>query len=412
MKPKRKVLLLLYTVTGYIDSETRDITVQAYNETEAVNQVKRKFGEDRIMILRVNPASSPALTFLQFKQKVNSRELEFFCRQMHALIAAGVTMLESLNAIADQTDKKFFKSALLDIADNIRDGLSLSGAFQKHSNIFPPVFCSMVAAAEETGALDDAMNDLAEHFAGEARFWGRMRQATAYPAIVTGLSMLEVLVLFTFVVPKFADFLTSENVPLPASTRLLLFLSARFNLILPAAIACFFIFALIFKKMWQDEKFRYYMEQVFVRIPVIGRLMTRAAAARVCRTLSLMIRVGVPVTSALAVTARVSGFTSFKREIQMAQEGVREGQRLCDALKKSRWLPSISLKMIAVGENSGRLDKMLNHAAALFEVEMEMMMQKIPTIAEASLIIVVGGIVLFILIAVYTPIFSIYQAIH
>ncbi|WP_194174748.1 type II secretion system F family protein [Desulfofundulus thermobenzoicus] len=404
---------MLYTVTGYIDSETREITVEAHSKIEAVIQVKQKFGEDRITVLRVRPATNAALSgFLPFRSKVGSRELEFFCRQMHALLAAGVTILEALNAIAEQTDKKNFKSALLDIVNDVRDGLSLSSAFQKHPGIFPPVFCNMVAAAEETGALDDAMNDLAEHFAGEARFWGRIRQAAAYPAIVAGLSVLEVLVLFTFVVPKFADLLTSVNVPLPASTRFLLFLSARFNLILPAAIACSFIAVFIFRKMWLDEKIRYYMEQVFARIPVIGRLMTRAAAARVCRTLGLMIRVGVPVTQALAVTARVSGFTSFKREILAAQDGVREGQRLCDALKKSRWLPPISLKMIAVGESSGRLDEMLSHAADLFEVEVEMMMQKIPTIAEASLIIIVGGIVLFILIAVYTPIFSIYKTIH
>lgn len=401
---------MLYSVTGYIDSETREITVEAHNETEAANQVRQRFGENRVTILRVKPAVRP--TLLLFKKKVSSRELEFFCRQLHALIAAGVTMLEALNAIAEQTDKKVFRDVLLDIVNDVRDGLSLSSAFQKHFSIFPPIFCNMVAAAEETGTLDDAMNDLAEHFAGESRFWGQIRQAVTYPAIVVGLSVLEVLVLFTFVVPKFASMLTSANVPLPASTRLLLLLSARFDLILPAALACLFVVAYICQKMWRDEKIRYHMEQVFVRMPVVGRLVSRAAAARVCRALSLMVRAGVPVTRALDVTAGVSGFTSFKREILTAQDGVREGRRLCDALKKSRWLPPISRKMISVGESSGRLEEMLSHAAALFEMEVEMMMQRIPTIAETSLIIIVGGIVLFILIAVYTPIFSIYKTIH
>ncbi|MCL6478541.1 MAG: type II secretion system F family protein [Peptococcaceae bacterium] len=401
---------MVYSVEGYIGNTPQQITVEAGSREEAAARVVQKIGEGRMTILRVRPASQRTnINFLAFWKKVGIRDLEFFCRQMHALLSSGVTALGAINAIAQQTEKPALKKALLSISGNIREGFPLSLSFQGYPDIFPAVFCSAVAAAEEAGVLSEIMSRLAEHFSHEARFWERMRQAAAYPSIVATLALVEVVALFTYIVPKFSELLKSSNIMLPASTQFLFNMSS--GIVFPMVLGLFAVLLYSVRHLWKNKKTRRYLELFLTRIPVLGRLFSRSAVARVCRTLALMLKVGIPATQALNIAARVAGFSSLKRELEYIQEAIREGKSMAEAFSKSRWLPATGIEMLSVGESAGRLDEMLEHAASLLETEVEALTQKLPPLTEATLVIMLGGIILFVLIAIYSPMFDVYQTI-
>lgn len=404
---------MLYTVKACVGDSLRRITVEAGSKEDAVRQVVERLGEGRATILGVAPVEKGlALDALKFWERVGPRDLEFFCRQMHAMLAAGITVVEAVESIASRTEKKSLKEALEMAADSVREGFPLSAAFRANPRVFPPILYYTLTAAEETGALDDAMKSLAEHFLREARFKERMRQAMAYPSLVVVLVLAEVIGLFTFVVPRFVKLLKSSGASLPLPTRLLLAFASNINSVFAATALLIVSLALILKFSWKNESARKKIEAFFLKTPVLGRLVSRSAAAHVCRSMALMLRVGIPIVRVLEIANRMAVFTTFGEEILSARDSVRQGGSLAGAFSASKWLPQTSVKMMAVGESSGRLDEMLEHSADLFETEVDLLMQKLPPVTEAVLVVLVGGMVLFVLLSVFLPILSIYKTIH
>lgn len=404
---------MLYRVTAYVSGIPRTVMVESGSTTEAAEQVRKRLGEDRVLVAHVAPASKEfSLEMFKFWDRVGPRDLELFCRRFHALVSAGVTTLEALETVAAQTEKNSLKKALLQVADNVREGFSLAAAFRGFPHVFPAVFNHTVAAAEESGALEEALLSLAAHFEREARFKEKLRQAMAYPAVVACFAFLVAMGLFVFVVSKFALLLQDTDVPLPALTRVMMGISAHAGLIILFLAGTFLAGVPLFRVLWQKEIVRSRLEAVFARVPVLGKIISRTAAARVCRSLSLMSKVGVPLVRALEIAQGVASFSSFQKELKDAGEAVREGKSLADALSRSRWFPPTGVKMVVVGENSGRLSEMLDQAASLFETEVDLLVQKLPPLVEAGMVVFVGGLVLFVLLSLFLPIFSMYQTVR
>jgi type II secretory pathway component PulF len=404
---------VLYRVAVYVSGTRREVVVDARDPVEAAKQVQKRLGKDRTLVARVTPVSREfSLEAFKFWDRVGPRDLDLLCRRLHALVSAGVTTLEALETVTSQTEKASLRRALRQVADNVREGFSLSAAFRGFPYVFPAVFCHTVAAAEESGALEESLVSLTAHFEREARFKEKLSQATAYPAVVACFALAVALVLFLFVVPKFALLLKGAGVPLPAPTRLMLAASAHAG---PAALSLFGALLLgvpLLRALWRREGVRSGLESLLARVPVLGKLVSRSAAARVCRSLAVMARVGVPLVRALEVAEGVASFGSFKRELRAARETVREGRPLAAAFSGSKWLPTTGVKMVAVGEESGRLGEMLDQAASLFETEADLLMQKLPPLAEAGMVVCVGGLVLFTLLSLFLPIFSVYQTVR
>lgn len=404
---------MLYRVTVYVSEAPKTLVVESGNAVEAAKQVRKKLGEDRTLVTRVVPASREfSLEVFKFWNRVGPRDLELFCRRFHALISAGVTTLEALEIVASQTEKNSLKKALLQVANNVREGFSLVVAFRGFPRVFPAVFSHTVAAAEESGALEDALLSLAAHFEREAQFKEKLRQAMAYPAVVACFAFLVAAGLFTFIIPKFATLLQSADVPLPALTRVMMNISAHMGLIILFLVGAALVGIPLFRHLWQKEGVRSRLEVIFIRLPVLGKVVSRAAAARVCRSLSLMTRVGVPMVRALEVTRGVASFSLLRKELGNAAESVREGKSLADALSRSRWFPPTGVKMAAVGENSGRLSEMMDQSASLFETEVDLLVQKLPPLVEAGMVVFVGGLVLLVMLSLFLPIFSMYQTVN
>lgn len=400
---------MIFKVSGYTESQLRVITVDAENAQNAVEQVNNKLGEGRITIIKVKQEKQRLK--IEIGKKVKRQELEFFCRQMASLLSSGITILDALNAIAEQTEKPVFKNALLTISDNVKDGFSLSSSFQSFPNIFSNIFCSLIAAAEDTGSIDEIFIDLADHYNREDKFQRKIKQALAYPAIIMLLATIEVLGIFTFIIPRFAGLLQSSQVPLPKSTLFLLSISNNFGIIFIMLTLVLIGGGYLLRLLWSNDKSRKKIEMIIIKTPILGRLSKLIALARVCHTISLMIKVGIPINQVLSVTSRVSGYLLFADEINKAQEEIREGKSPYQAFKDSKWFTSVALKMIDVGEKSGHLNNMLEHTADLYDLEIDTIMQRIPTIAETSMLIIIGFVVLIVLYSIYSPIFSIYQTI-
>jgi len=398
-----------YKVEVIASGARRELAVQAAGSREAAAKVRKQIG-DRGVVVKVTPAGKKGLSFSLFG-KVGSRDLEVLCRNLLVMHQAGVTTLEALETAASQAAKRPLKDALELAASNIREGLPLKDAFRGSPDVFPEVFCQVVDAAEEAGALEKGLEALGTHFEREARFKEKLRQALAYPIVVAVLAVLVAVGLFTFVVPKFAKTLADAGIPLPFTTKIMLGFSQHIGVIVPSALVATAAVCWAYKKTAQVSVVRRRVEAMLARVPLVGVLVVRPAAARFCRMLALLLNVGVSVVEALEVSERACPLVSLQDEIKVARTVVRSGGQLSDTLKKSKWLPPIVGRMTVVGERSGQLAEMLEKAADAAEIEVEAAAQKLPVIAEGGMLVCVGGLVLFVLLSIFLPIVSMYQAV-
>lgn len=402
---------MVYQVEIFSDGARRTVAVDAPNAEDAAKKVVSRLRSGIVTSVRPAGSRSPGSLFVLPGARAGPRDLELACRQLQALIGAGVTTLDAVETVASQAGKKSLREALRRAADNIREGFSLSDAFRTSPRVFPEVFVRVMEAAEETGAFEESLATLANHFERETKFRERLRQAMAYPALVACLAVAVALGLFLFVVPKFAGLLADAGIPLPLITRIVMGFAAHAKPVFGGLAVLFVLGTPLFRMLWQQQGFRTALESALARVPVMGRLLTRAAAARACRTVALLARVGVPLVRALEVAEGVAVFSGLRYDLQIARTVLRGGGSLARALSGSRWFPQVGVKMAAVGEESGRLPEMLEQAASLFESEVDMLMQRLPTAVEVALMVCVGGLVLVVLLSMFLPIFSVYQTV-
>lgn len=398
---------MVYVCKVYARGRVQRVAVEAASEREAVLAVWKRVGPEGLL-LSVSPAGRRRLAP---GGRVGPRDLEMFCRRAHALLRAGITAQESLEALAAHTENRTLRSALVQASESVRSGFPLSVAMRARPDAFPAAFCHTVAAAEEAGALAEAFGRLAVHYAREAAFRDKVKQALTYPAVVAVLAVLVTAGMFGFVVPRFASLLVASGVPLPPITRVTLGLARELPrlaaFVLAAAAAGF----LAMRLARPSRRVLLAWERVFLRVPLVGRIVQRAAVARACRALAMMVQTGTPVPRALEVTGRAASLESLRVDFEGAAGQVKAGGPLARALS-SRLFPATVQKMVAVGEASGDLAGMLGEAAALLEMEVDALMQRLPPFVESGMLILVGGNVAFIMLSLFMPILSLYQAVQ
>jgi len=398
---------VVYECRVYLRGAVRCVAVEAGSEREAALAALKTMGPGSL-VLSVRPAGRKRVLS---RAKLGARDLEMFCRRAQALLGAGVTAQEALEVLARESEKPALRAALARVSESVRSGFSLSAAMKARPDVFPPTLSATVAAAEEAGALPEAFRRLASHYAREAAFRDRVKQAMTYPAIVAGLAVLVTAGMFGFVVPRFAVLLAQSGVPLPGITRATLELSRKvpqiLGVLLGLVLAAFVLSGLVRSSV----RLSLVWERVLFRVPVLGRIALRAGAARLCRTLALMLETGIPVPRALEVAGRTAGLESFRQAASRAESVVRAGGRLAKGLE-SPLFPAAVLKMAAVGEASGNLSGMISEAAALMEMEVDALLGRLPPILETSMLLVVGGNVAFIMLSLFLPILSLYQSVQ
>jgi type IV pilus assembly protein PilC len=342
---------------------------------------------------------------------VKLKDLAIMSRQMATMIGAGLSLLRTLNILAEQSASKRLQTVLGDVRDQVESGTAISEAMRKHAQVFPPLMINMVRAGETGGFLDGALEAVAENFEKEVKLRGAIKSAMTYPVIVLIMSLLGVLAMLIFIVPVFEKMFNGLGKQLPAPTELLVIVSHQMVWVAPLIAVAAIAFALWWPRHKNDEGVRKRLDPFKLRMPVFGALIKKIAIARFSRNFANMISAGVPILQALRIVGETSGNWVIENALTEVAEGVRQGESIATPLSKQTVFPAMVTQMVAVGEDAGSLDTMLDKIADFYEQEVESTTEQLTSLIEPLMIAFLGVVIGGMVVALYLPIFGIAGAI-
>ena len=347
-----------------------------------------------------------------FKKKVKLKELAVMSRQMATMIGAGLSLLRTLNILAEQTENSALAKILGEVRDEVETGTSTSDAFAKHATVFPPLMISMIRAGEAGGFLEGALDSIAVNFEKEVKLKGKIKSALTYPVIVLVMSLISVVAMLVFIVPVFQKMFASLGGKLPLPTMMLVYMSQAMVWIGPLMIVIFIAFSIWWPKNKNTERVRKRLDPLKLKLPVFGLLMKKIAVARFSRNFSDMIRAGVPILRALQIVGETSGNWVIERSLEEVADSVRQGHSLSGPLSDHPVFPPMVTQMIAVGEDAGSLEVMLNKIADFYDQEVEAATEQLTAMIEPLMVAFLGVVIGGMVVALYLPIFNISKLIH
>ncbi len=337
---------------------------------------------------------------------LSSTELSLFTRQLATLVRSGLPLDESLTAVSEQSESKRVKRIALGVRAGVVEGNTLASSLEQFPNAFPTLFRATIEAGEQSGKLDYILERLADYVERRQVMQSKVMQATIYPAFLTFIAISVVILLLTYVVPQVIDVFSGMDAELPGLTLGLIAFSdflRDYGIYLLIALG---LLAFAFNRMMKREPFRRKVHRSMLRLPLVGRLVRGANTGRFTRTLGILFGSGVPILEAMRIGTQVVSNVPMREAIENATAKVREGASLSRSLSASKLFPPIAVHLIASGESSGKLDEMLDHAAANQEREVETLISTLMGVFEPVLIVVMAGVVLVIVMAILLPIFE------
>lgn len=348
---------------------------------------------------------------LGFGEKVTTKDIAIFCRQLYTMIDAGVSINRSLNIMANQLTNKKLRKVTVQIEEDVKKGEMLSAAIKKHDDVFPQLLISMVESGEISGNLDTMMLRMSTHFEKENKLNNKIKTAMTYPTVLGIVAVCAVMFIMTFVIPTFIEMFESEGVVLPLSTQILINLSSILQeniLFIIVIIICFFV---AFKFYSRTDHGIYTISKLKLHLPIIGELNKKIIVSRFTRTLSTLIASGVSLVHSLPVVAGVLGNKIAEDAINKVREEVTKGEGLSEPIKEAGIFPEMLSSMINIGEETGQLDEILNKTADFYDDEVEQAIQTTTALIEPLLIVVMGLVIGFIVISIMLPMFDMYTQI-
>lgn len=340
-------------------------------------------------------------------RNLNTKELSLFTRQFATLLSAGLPVEESLSAVAEQSEKPHVKGLILAVRSKVLEGHALASAMKDHTQAFPALFCATVAAGEKTGHLDKVLIRLADYTEQQFNMRQKLKTALIYPTMIVLVAFGIVGFLLAYVVPKMVTVYSHLNQSLPMLTRVLISISSGVKsyglyVLLILGIGIFLWVRAIKKNAALREK----AHLMLLRLPLIGNAVKTADTARFARTLSILSASGVPVLEAMTISAQLITAIPIRKAVEQAANRVREGAAIHLALKQAGYFSPMSVHMVASGEASGQLENMLERVAKSQEEEIVRLIDVTLALFEPAIILIMGAIVLFIVLAVLMPIFQ------
>ncbi len=338
--------------------------------------------------------------------KVSTAEMALFTKQFGTMLEAGLPLLDALNTQYKQTKNRLLKNAIREIARDVEGGYTLAESMRKHKKVFSELYVNMVEAGEKGGALGEILARLAEYLEKMADIQRKIKGAMIYPIIVICVMIVAVTALLVFVIPTFADLYQGFGAQLPGLTRIIIGISnfVKGNILLILGITILSV-ALILG-WYKTQSGKEVLDRVILRIPIIGPLVHKNALARFSRTLSTLLNSGVDLMEAMEITARTTGNRVVQHGIMRARNSIREGSTISKPLEQSRIFPPLVVQMVAIGEQSGNLDEMLSKVADFYDKEVDAAVEALTTALEPLIMVLLGGIVGTMVIAMYLPIFK------
>ena len=381
--------------------------VAGVQDGESLKSVKTRLKKEGVIVLEIREGSSARAvrrgTPITFGGRVKLGDVANATRQLATLLSSGLPLMDALSVLVEQEENAGLKSALSSVRDSVREGASLADALKDNPKVFSQLYINMVSAGEASGTLEITLDRLADFLDEQVRFRGRISAALAYPAFMTVIGMGMLFFIFSFVMPRVVGMFEDMRQQLPLITLMLLglvrFLSSFWWAILLVIAGA----AYYFRRYARTQAGREALDARLLKMPVFGTLIRMIAVSRFTRTLGTLLQSGVPALAALDIVKSVVGNTVLANAIQKARESVREGESIADPLKRSGLFPPVVVQMVAVGEKSGELEKMLLKISDSFDRTVETRITGLMALLEPVIILVMGLIIGFIVIAIMLP---------
>ena len=351
------------------------------------------------------------LKFEITKKKVPRQDVMNFTRQLAVFMRAGIPIMEALEVIVEETQNKMLKAILGEMVDSLRAGDTFAASAATHPEAFPSFYVGILESAELTGNLDNVLNQLADYIDRDVKARGKVTAALIYPAVVAAMSVVTVLVLAVFVMPRFEVFFSSLHAKLPLVTRLLLSTTSFMGKWWYAEIAFVIVVVGVFIATNRSPGGRAHLDAIKLKLPVIGDLTETAIIERTCRVLASMLRAGVDLPRSMAVTAESSNNAVYRRALEKIREAMMQGQGLAEPIAQSGLFPAAARQMFRVGEETGTLDQQLEVAAAYYGRELETKLERATALFEPAIIIFMGVVVGFVAVALISAMYGIYNQV-
>ena len=344
--------------------------------------------------------------------RVKLKDLSVMSRQFATMINSGLSLLRALSILAEQTENKALAKVLAEVRGAVETGQSLSSAFARHPRIFPPLMVNMVRAGEVGGFLDSVLLQVAANFESEVKLRGKIKSAMTYPVVVFCIAIVAVIGMLLFIVPVFTKMFEDLGGELPAPTKVLVFLSDALRVGAVPMVVAAIAGALVWNRVKHHDRVRDVVDPVKLRMPVFGPLYQKVAISRFSRNLGTMLNAGVPILQSLEIIGETSGNVVLRRAAASVEESVRRGESLAGPLAQHSVFPPMVVQMLAVGEDTGAIDTMLHKISDFYDTEVEATTEALTSLIEPLMIAVLGGIIGAMIIALYMPIFSVFDLIQ
>lgn len=341
-----------------------------------------------------------------FTKKVKLNDLVVASRQLATMVRAGLSITEALGALADQTENPTLVETIRQVRLDVLTGLTLADAFRKHPKVFSEIFVSLVEVGEAGGTLDQTLEIAAQQYNDEAELREQVKAAMTYPIIVIVATILVIAVMLLFVVPVFDGVYSRFGKELPAITQSLITISRAAKTIWWVALLIIVGGVYLFRRYYASNDGRHRIDALKLRLPLVGKLLRKISIARFTQTFAAVTRGGVPMIKALTTSAGTTGNIILKDAVMVVCNRVSEGAPLSTPLADSGEFPPMVTRMIAAGESTGNLDEMLEEITRFYQRDIEYSVHRLTRMLEPIMTVFVGGVVLFVLLALYMPVFT------
>ncbi|SLM47921.1 Type IV pilus assembly protein TapC [Nitrospira japonica] len=384
--------------------------LSAKNRDEAVDQLRKQ----SIVVTSLDEKAGKSGFNLSFGNGLTDKDLVVFTRQFGTMINAGLPLVQCLEILSTQSENKALRESVGEVKVQVEAGSTFSDALRRHPKVFDDLYVNMVHAGEVGGLLDTILTRLAKHIEKAMKLKGQIKSAMVYPAAILGVAGVVITVLMIWVIPIFAkmfDELSSGKVGLPGPTQLVIDISNAFQSYwyVAAGLVAGLIFGV--KKYYATPKGRMAIDKFLLKTPVFGDLIRKASVAKFTRTLGTLLSSGVPLLDGLIICAKTSGNKVIEEALLNARVSISGGKTIADPLTQSQVFPKMVTHMIAVGESTGALDAMLGKIADFYEDEVDQAVASLTSLLEPMMMVFLGVVIGFIVIAMYLPIFKMASAI-
>ena len=390
-----------YKYKTTINGKVQAGEIEAENEQGALAKLKQK----NIKVDSVRKKSESAFLGPK-KQKITERDIVIFTRQFSTMVDAGLPLVQCLEILGRGADNKTFGEAITKVKTDIESGANLSDALRRHPKIFDSLYCNLVEAGEAGGILDTILSRLAAYIEKAMALKKKVKAAMVYPGAIVTVAFVVVAFLMVFVIPTFATMFERGGAELPGPTAIVMgisnFFTNQWYFIFGGPVLFFFLF----KRVYATERGNIEIDRLILKLPVFGMLIKKVSTAKFSRTLGTLIASGVPLIEAMDICARTAGNKIIEIAILNTIEAIKEGETIAAPLARENVFPAMVIQMIDVGESAGALDAMLTKIADFYDEEVDTAVEGLTALLEPMLMVFLGCVVGFIVVAMYLPIFK------